>query len=32
MKTLDQSLQELLKKGMISRETARERAANPQQF
>lgn len=32
MKTLDQSLQELLHKGMISRETARERAANPQQF
>ena len=32
MKTLDQSLQELVQKGMISRETARERAANPQQF
>ena len=32
MKTLDQSLQELVHKGMISRETARERAANPQQF
>ncbi|EAR62879.1 type IV pilus twitching motility protein PilT [Neptuniibacter caesariensis] len=32
MKTLDQSLQELLHKGLISRETARERAANPQQF
>lgn len=32
MKTLDQSLQELMQKGLISRETARERAANPQQF
>ncbi len=32
MKTLDQSLQELVQKGMISRETARERATNPQQF
>lgn len=32
MRTLDQSLQELVQKGMISRETARERAANPQQF
>ncbi|PIE20704.1 MAG: twitching motility protein PilT [Neptuniibacter caesariensis] len=32
MKTLDQSLQELMHKGLISRETARERAANPQQF
>lgn len=32
MKTLDQSLQELVQKGMISRETARERAQNPQQF
>ncbi|WP_415886688.1 type IV pilus twitching motility protein PilT [Neptuniibacter sp. QD37_6] len=32
MKTLDQSLQELLHKGLITRETARERAANPQQF
>lgn len=32
MKTLDQSLRELVQKGMISRETARERAANPQQF
>lgn len=32
MKTLDQSLQELLQKGYISRDTARERAANPQQF
>ena len=32
MKTLDQSLQDLMQKGLISRETARERAANPQQF
>jgi twitching motility protein PilT len=32
MKTLDQSLQELMQKGLISRETAKERAANPQQF
>ncbi|MGB0204510.1 MAG: type IV pilus twitching motility protein PilT [Neptuniibacter sp.] len=32
MKTLDQSLQELMQKGYISRDTARERAANPQQF
>lgn len=32
MRTLDQSLQELVQKGMISRETARERAQNPQQF
>lgn len=32
MRTLDQSLQELVQKGMISRETARERATNPQQF
>ncbi|WP_415899879.1 type IV pilus twitching motility protein PilT [Neptuniibacter sp. QD48_11] len=32
MKTLDQSLQELMQKGFITRETARERAANPQQF
>ncbi|MFY0678152.1 type IV pilus twitching motility protein PilT [Neptuniibacter sp.] len=32
MKTLDQSLQELMQKGFISRDTARERAANPQQF
>lgn len=32
MKTLDQSLQELMQKGLISRDTARERAANPQQF
>ncbi|WP_415902622.1 type IV pilus twitching motility protein PilT [Neptuniibacter sp. QD29_5] len=32
MKTLDQSLQELMQKGLITREIARERAANPQQF
>ncbi|WP_286236662.1 type IV pilus twitching motility protein PilT [Neptuniibacter halophilus] len=32
MKTLDQSLMELLQKGMISKDTARERAANPAQF
>jgi twitching motility protein PilT len=32
MKTLDQSLQELLAKGLIDRETAREKAANPQLF
>jgi len=32
MKTLDQSLQELMQKGLISRETAKERASNPNQF
>lgn len=30
MKTLDQSLQDLLAKGLIDRETAKEKAANPQ--
>jgi twitching motility protein PilT len=32
MKTLDQSLTELVQKGLISRETAREKAKNPQAF
>jgi len=32
MKTLDQALLELLKKGLISRELAREKAKNPQSF
>jgi twitching motility protein PilT len=32
MKTLDQALLELLKKGLISREIAREKAKNPQGF
>ncbi|SIS43078.1 type IV pilus twitching motility protein PilT [Neptunomonas antarctica] len=32
MKTLDQSLTELLQKGLISRETARDKAKNPQGF
>jgi twitching motility protein PilT len=32
MKTLDQALLELLKKGLISREVAREKAKNPQGF
>ncbi len=32
MKTLDQALLELLKKGLISRELAREKAKNPQGF
>lgn len=32
MKTLDQSLTELVQKGLISRETAREKAKNPQGF
>jgi twitching motility protein PilT len=32
MKTLDQSLTELVQKGLISRETARDKAKNPQGF
>ena len=32
MKTLDQSLQELLQKGLISRDTAKEKATNPSIF
>ncbi len=32
MKTLDQALLDLLKKGLISRELAREKAKNPQSF
>ena len=32
MKTLDQSLLELVQKGLISRETAREKAKNPSSF
>ena len=32
MKTLDQSLKELVQKGLISRETARDKAKNPQGF
>lgn len=32
MNTLDQSLQDLVQRGIISRESARERSTNPQQF
>jgi twitching motility protein PilT len=32
MKTLDQSLLELVQKGLIARETAREKAKNPSSF
>jgi twitching motility protein PilT len=32
MKTLDQSLTELVQKGLISREAARHKAKNPQGF
>jgi twitching motility protein PilT len=32
MKTLDQSLGELLQKGLIGRESAREKAQNPTAF